>query len=196
MFVKFFNGHIAEICIQDIKDKDIDFSDQVQVDIFVKAIYSYIIENQDDTGINNNDLMFSEQIEFFIKEENDDMIYVFIHSIDSLHIKMVFSWIEHLPLEEITKKVEKYLQHLADRHMLSLSIGRKYCELYFQNFKQNEDDEYEYMEKISAIWEEDLDIKIDVYNIDSDKYLCKNVPVYIGYQLYEPTLILHKDDLD
>lgn len=202
MFVKFFNGNIAEIRIYIQDDielliKDIDFSDKSHVDSIIKSIYNYMIENQDDTGIDNNDLMFLEQIEFFIKEESeDDMIYVFIHSIDSLHIKMVFSWIECLPLEEIPKKTEKYLQYLADRNMLSLSIGRKYCELYFKNFKQNKDDEYEYMEKISAIWEEDLDIKIDFYNIDSDKYLCKNVPIYIGYQLYEPSLIFHKDDLD
>lgn len=193
MLVKFFNGNIVEIRIYIQDDielllKDIDLSDQVQVDIIVKYIYNYIIQNQDDTGIDNNDLMFFEQIEFFIKESEDGMIYVFIHSIDSLHIKMAFSWIECLPIEEINQKTEKYLQYLANRHMLYLSIGRKYCELYFKD--------YEYMEKISTIWEEDLDLKINIYNLDSDKYLCKNVPIYIGYQLYEPNLIFHKDDID
>ena len=195
MFVKFLNGHINEL--NNLSLKDIDLLDQDQVDLVIRSIYNYILDHLDDTGINNNDLMFFEQIDFFTNEENDDnTIYVFIHSIHTLYIKTVFSWIECLPSEEITQKYQKYLQYLADRNMLSLSIGRKYCELYFKNFKENEEDDYEYMEKISTIWEEDIDIKINIYKIDSDKYICKNVPVYIGYQLYEPTLIFHKDDLD
>ena len=198
MLVKFFNGHIGKL--NDLSVKDIDLSDQEQVSVIIDSIYNYILKHQNDqdnSGITNNDLMFFEQIDFFINEETDDnMIYAFIHSIHTLHIKMVFGWIQSLSFEEMTKKAEKYLQYLADKRMLSLSIGRKYCELYFQNFKENEEDEYEYMEKVSTIWEEDIDLKIDFCKIDSDKYICKNVPIYIGYQLYEPTLIFHKDDLD
>lgn len=180
MLVKFFNGYVCDISIS---TESIDYKETC------KDIYKYIIEHQEDTGISENDLIFLEQVDFFINDDKNDMIYAFINSIDTIDILIVFSWIEYIPLLERENKIKKYLQFLCDRHLLCLSIGRKYCELWFN--KEND-----MPNKVSICWNERKLDKMEIDKFDDDKYICKNIPILISNTYYYPTLLFYKEDLD
>lgn len=180
MFLKFFNGYVCDVS---------NISKECTINNY-KAIYDYIIENQENVGISQDDLIFLQQVNFIQDETNKDMIYVFIQSISTIDIHIVFSWIDSNPPLERENKAQRYLQYLCDRHLLYLSTGRNYCELWFNN------------NKISSCWD---GRKLDNIEIDKtdNKYICKNIPISIGisnkykyYSTFYPTLSFDEEDLE
>ena len=185
MILKFFNGYVCDVP---------NISKECTIDNY-KAIYDYIIEHQENIGISQDDLIFVQQVNFIEDETNRDMIYVFIQSISILDIYIVFSWIDSITLSERENKAQRYLQYLCDRHLLYLSTGTKYCELWFNN------------KKVSSCWDGRKLDNIEIDKTDDNKYICKNVPISISQisqisnkyhypTYYYPTLSFDEEDLD
>jgi len=195
MIIKFFNGHMD---VLPSIDKDSIFSDKNYIEI-----YNYIINNREKIGIDTDYLMFYEQINFFIENENehedksasdentndidnDIVLCVFIEILDSFDFCLVSSWIECIPVYERKEKVEKYIQYLADRSLILLSSTKKYCEIWVKDIK------------ISSVWSEYI-LSLPGFSCtkqDNGLYLCENIPLSIGKESYCITAIFKEQDLD
>ena len=190
MLIKFLNGEVIDIKdINDIKDIKGTF-DKNEI---IKRIFDYT------SNSHTYNTFLPEQITYSIeKEDNEDIsniLYVYIKDLESIDPEIVLSMInvydESHKVRE--KKLSEYIQFLADRRKLELSTSSKYCELYLKSRERDEDGNG--FSKISSLWSRHI-TDMEFFLLDDDKYLCKNVPINIGENIYKITTIYFKDDLD
>lgn len=198
MIVKFLNGHLADIPL----NQEIIFCDENHI-----SIYNYITENSENIGIDIDHLMFYEQIEFVLYNENQQersgdisiILCVFIRTLETFEFEDVESWIDCLDCLDKKEKLEKYMQYLADRSMIVLSATSRYYEIWYNTSNEGPEEERDIGRKISSIWPRHTSLENTFSSVKQDdgSYLCINIPVStISNDVYYITILFKEQDLD
>lgn len=158
--------------------------------------------------IKNDEILFSDQIKILEKDEENGYYNIFIEPLTVYKPEDIFNLINNKCKNdsyEFKKLLTKYLQYLADRKLLYLSVTeKKYCEVYYNKSEDSE----EKLEKISSIvnqaflTSDAIDYIIEEfipernnYNDDNDHYLCHYWIRVCGI-IFAVSTIFHKDNLD
>jgi len=192
MLIKFLNGEIIDI--KDIKN----IKGRFDKNKIIKRIFDYTSNSHTYNTFLPEQITYSiENIDSDIEQEDisNILLYVYIKDLESIDPEIVLSMInvydESHEVRE--KKLSEYIQFLADRRKIELSTSSKYCELYLKSRERDEDENGS--SKISSLWSRHI-TDMEFFPLDDDKYLCKNVPINIGENIYKITTIYFKDDLD